>query len=175
MYRWIARYGDPVLRKVCEPVKMVDKGVRKIFSRMVELMDSNEGVGLAAPQIGYSKRLIIAKEDNHILKLVNPEILERKGRQVLTEGCLSIPEVYVKIARAEKIKVEALDETGKKRIIKLQGILSRILQHEIDHLNGILIIDYIPDREKDKIKDHLRQLTSYSQMILRLRKTRVLE
>jgi peptide deformylase len=172
MYNWIVKYGDPILRKICEPVKEIGEEKRKVFSKMAELMIRNEGIGLAASQIGLSRRLVIASTDSHILKLANPQILEWEGREMLTEACLSIPEVYVKIARAQRIKVQALDENGRKRIIEAEGILSRILQHQIDHLNGILIVDYTPDRKNDKIKGRLRELASYSQMILRLKKNK---
>lgn len=165
----IRKYGDPILREVCKPVGKVSETERKIFTTMIELMDSNEGIGLAAPQIGISRRIIVAKFDSYLLKLIDPRIIEKKGEEILTEGCLSIPEVYIKVPRAKKIKVQALDEDGKTRVIQADGMLSRIIQHEVDHLNGILIIDYATEKEKDKIKNQLKRIKTHTKMILKVK------
>ena len=149
----IRKYGDPILREVCKPVGKVSETERKIFTTMIELMNSNEGIGLAAPQIGISRRIIVAKFDGYLLKLIDPRIIEKKGEEILTEGCLSIPEVYIKVPRAKKIKIQALDEDGKTRVIQADGMLSRIIQHEIDHLDGKLFIDYLTQDTEIELED----------------------
>ena len=166
---WIRKYGDPILRKVCQPVERIGKVEKRIFSQMAQILFEDYALGIAAPQVGLSRRIIAVRTDGYLLQLANPLILEREGETILTEGCLSIPEVFVKVPRFQKIKVMGIDETGKKRIIKAEGILARALQHEIDHLNGILIVDYATDKKRTKIKHRLDQLADYTRMLLRVK------
>jgi len=158
----IRKYGDPVLRQKCEPVKEVTGEIKKLIDDMLETMHKNEGIGLAAPQVGVEKRIIIIDVGNGPLALVNPKITKKKGRDVLEEGCLSLPGIFVPVKRATKIIVEGLDKNGKKVIIEATYLAARAIQHEIDHLNGILIIDKISFFERRKLKDKLKKIKEQS-------------
>lgn len=140
----IRTYGDPDLKKKTSPVAEVNEEIRGTLDAMVELMRAQRGVGLAANQVGLDKRLIIIEFENNLFKLINPEIIQKSGILEFEEGCLSFPGLYIKVHRAEKIWVDFLDEHGRRRTIQAQGILSVVIQHEVDHLNGILFIERIP-------------------------------
>ncbi|MFC1656467.1 peptide deformylase [Patescibacteria group bacterium] len=136
---------NPVLRK--KSVKYngkFDIGLQKIISQMFEIMKANKGIGLAAPQIGKSQRIIVARVNNKNYNLINPEII-RKSPDLIEceEGCLSVPKTWGKVQRSNNIKVRAYNQFGKKVSIKAENLLSVVLQHEIDHLNGILFIDKV--------------------------------
>lgn len=141
----IKKFNNPVLRKKCEPVLKVDKKIKKLIVDMVQTMEKNQGIGLAAPQVGVLKRVIVVRTDlkgQQILGLVNPNIIKKgRGKKIDEEGCLSFPGVFLKIERAKKAEVEGLDINGKKIKIKAEGVLARVFQHEIDHLDGILFYD----------------------------------
>ena len=119
---------------------------------MVYTMQYFGGIGLAAPQVGIPSRLIIAGVGNRIVKLANPQIIETKGRDKMAEGCLSIPNIRVEVKRPYEVVIEGINEKGKLTQIKAKGLLARVLQHEIDHLNGKLIIDYMGIFGKLKLK-----------------------
>lgn len=133
--------GDPVLRKKARPVLNVNKKIKDILDSMVHIMAEHEGVGLAGPQVGISKRLVVVDVGDGPLKLVNPEIVKSTGSEVAVEGCLSIPGVFGEIRRASEVEVTALDESGRRIWIEGKGLLGRALQHELDHLDGVLFID----------------------------------
>ncbi|MCD6376554.1 MAG: peptide deformylase [Caldisericaceae bacterium] len=140
--------GDPVLRKVAAPITEFDEDLKKFARDMIEVMHVEDGIGLAAPQIGISKQIIAVDaselvEDEYPRVFINPEILESSGEWVVEEGCLSIPGVREEVKRPEKILLKFQDETGELFTEEFSGWLSRILQHEIDHLNGILFVDRI--------------------------------
>lgn len=142
----MARYkvvltGDPVLRRVSHPAKEVNDSIRKLMENMAETMYNAKGVGLAAPQVGINKRVIVVDIGEGLYKLVNPEIVSSSGIQDGPEGCLSVPNVIGNVKRSEHIKVKALDENGNIVIIEASGFLARAFQHEIDHLNGIIFTD----------------------------------
>jgi peptide deformylase len=148
---------DPVLRKTAEPIERVDDALRRLMDDMLATMYDAPGVGLAAPQIGISRRLIVmdaARDDEPRapIVMVNPEILERSEELRLhEEGCLSIPEVTADVERPARTRVAYLDREGKPQEAELEGILSTIVQHEIDHLNGVLFIDYLSRLKRDMI------------------------
>lgn len=137
------RYDDdPILRVKCKPVKEITPSLKKLISDMFDTMYDSNGVGLAAPQIGIVKRLVVIDDyDGHKHVLINPQIVSEVGEQLSTEGCLSIPGYYGKVKRPSEIKVKAIDENGKQFEITGTGILATILSHEIDHLDGILYKD----------------------------------
>jgi len=135
-------YGDRLLRKKSKPVKVVGKHERDLLDRMAQMMYSREGIGLAAPQVGINKQLIVLDIGQGIFKIINPSIKKKEGSWVMEEGCLSLPEVSVKVKRAKKIFVEGIDELNKKVSFWADDLFARVLQHEIDHLKGKLIIDY---------------------------------
>lgn len=139
---------DDVLREKAKRVTKLGKNIEKLLDNMRDTMYANKGVGLAAPQIGVSKRVIVVDVGDGLIELINPEIVDAEGSQIDTEGCLSIPGVVGEVARAEQIKVTGLDRTGNKTEISAQGFFARALQHEIDHLNGILFIDKAKNLKK---------------------------
>ena len=139
-------YGDPVLRKKAEPVEEFDAELREFAERMAEAMFDNFGVGLAAPQVGVSKRIIVidksfGEAENDFMVLFNPEILETWGETTMQEGCLSVPGVYEDLTRPERIQARYRDVDGAILKIDADGLLARAIQHEIDHLNGVLFVD----------------------------------
>ncbi|ODS01645.1 peptide deformylase [Methyloceanibacter superfactus] len=148
---------DPVLRKEAEPIERVDDDLRRLMDDMLATMYDAPGVGLAAPQIGISRRLIVMDgarddEERDPLIMVNPEILDLSDEmRVHEEGCLSIPEVTAEVERPAELRVAFLDREGKPQEVELQGIWATIVQHEIDHLNGVLFIDYLSRLKRDMI------------------------
>ncbi len=134
---------DPILRTDCLCVDEVTPKEVDLFNSMIYTMDVSEGIGLAAPQVGVAKRIIILKgEKGEIIKLINPEIVNSAGSGTMVEGCLSIPNRSVELVRPYKVTVIGRNEKNKEVQIKAKGLLARVLQHEIDHLSGKLIIDY---------------------------------
>jgi len=133
--------GDPILRQRAKPVQKVTKRHAKLLHDMEETMYAAEGVGLAAPQVGVSERLIVVDDGDGPIHIINPEIIEAEGSVVDREGCLSIPGVAGYVERSERVAVTGLDGRGRPLRLNAEGLLARILQHEIDHLDGILFID----------------------------------
>ena len=154
----IKKYPDPVLRREALEVEGVGPAERKILARMAETMYSFGGIGLAAPQVGINKQFIVADVGGGIIKLVNPRIISQEGESKMEEGCLSIPGVSLQIKRARRVVVEGLNEKEKEVKISAEGLLAHVLQHEIDHLKGVLIIDRADEKEKEKFKPRLTQL-----------------
>ncbi len=159
----IFHYGSPVLREKAEPVTDFGQELRDLAFRMEDTLYEGNGVGLAAPQVGVSKRFVLVDlsfgdEVDRILFMANPEILESEGECVLEEGCLSVPGVYEDVPRAERIRVKFQDLEGNMLESDAEGYLARIMQHEIDHLNGILFIDRIDPEKKLQISDALREI-----------------
>ncbi len=134
---------DPILRQKARPVKKVSKRIKTLAQDMLETMYAADGVGLAAPQVGVSERVIVLDVGQGPLVLINPQIVSKSGQDRDVEGCLSIPERRAYITRAAKVKVTALNLDGKKIELEGEGILARALQHEIEHLDGILFIDHL--------------------------------
>ncbi len=141
--REIRLSGDEILRKNCRVVEEVDDRIKELLEDMVETMHEYNGVGLAAPQVGILKRVIVIDlyDGEPPLKLVNPEIVKEKGVQEVEEGCLSFPNQYAKLIRPKEVVVTALNENGEKVKIVAKDLLAQALSHEIDHLNGILFVD----------------------------------
>lgn len=151
-------FGDSVLRKKAKPVGRITDGHRRILSQMAKTMYDDSGIGLAAPQVGASVQLIVVDIGEGLYKLVNPKIIKRQGRQSMSEGCLSVPGVCIKVKRAKQVWVQAQDENSKFIEIEAQDLFACVLQHEIDHLKGKLIIDYASFLEKLRIKRKLAAL-----------------
>jgi peptide deformylase len=141
---------DPILKKKTRRIPGIDASVRKLIKDMRETLHAEEGrLGLAAPQVGVSLRVtVIGMPDEEDLVLVNPEIVKRKGERIVTEGCLSIPGYYGELCRAETVTVKALDHEGKPVRIKADELLAQALEHEIDHLDGVLYIDRLESPDK---------------------------
>lgn len=141
----IVKNGDPVLRKTAKEVKVVDDTVHSLIANMADTMYAAQGVGLAAPQVGRSKRVIVVDVGSGLYALVNPVITASAGEQDGPEGCLSCPGTAGNVLRAERVTISALDQDGKPVIIEAEGYLARAFQHEIDHLNGVLYLDKATD------------------------------
>lgn len=148
----IRKYPDSVLRKKCVQIEEITDREIKLFEEMLFTMRHYAGIGLAAPQIGIAKNLIVADIGEGAIKLANPKILKTEGLDKLEEGCLSIPGVAVNIERPYEIIISGLNENNQLIEIKAKGLLARVLQHEIDHLKGKLIIDYLNLFEKFKLR-----------------------
>jgi peptide deformylase len=161
--RPILTLPDPILRKKAKPIERVDADLRRLADDMLATMYDAPGIGLAAPQIGLSRRLIVmdpSKDDQpkSPLVMVNPEILERsEGMRTHEEGCLSIPEFTAEIERPATTRVVYIDREGQKQEAELEGIWSTLVQHEIDHLNGVLFIDYLSRLKRDMVVKKFRK------------------
>ena len=140
--RNIRKIGDEILRKVSKPVKNIDDRTKEIIQDMIDTMIDSNGAGIAAPQVGILKRIFIINMDDKPIPMINPEILEMEGTQICTEGCLSIPEVFEEVKRANYVKVKFLDINGNEQIMDGTEFFANVVQHENDHLNGILFVDY---------------------------------
>lgn len=141
--RIIVKEPDPVLREEAKEVTKFNSNLQKLLKDMADTMYDAEGVGLAAPQIGISKRVIVVDvgDENGLVEMVNPVIIEQEGEQLGPEGCLSIPNLNGDVLRADRIVVTGQDSTGKTFTVQAQGYFARAFQHEVDHLNGILFTD----------------------------------
>ncbi len=140
---------DPVLRRKAKRVPALDKKLQKLIDDMIETMQSVGGVGLAAPQVGVSLRVIVLQmPDEEPFAIINPEIVKRSGEQEVTEGCLSAPGYYGEIKRSASVTVKGLDREGKPFRVKATDLLAEALEHEVDHLNGILYIDHVENQDK---------------------------
>ena len=147
----IIKYPDPRLRQVCAPVTEFDEQLAAMVDRLVELMRAGNGVGLAAPQTGVCRRILVCNptgEEKDILVLINPELLDLSGQVESEEGCLSLPDIRVMIHRARRCRVRAQDVTGKPFEMEGEDLLARIWQHENDHLDGKLIIDWMDSTDR---------------------------
>ena len=143
----ILPFGDPLLRKKAKPVTEVNKKTIKLLDDMAETLYAAEGrAGLAAPQVGFLRRLIVMDCGDGLIELINPEIIEREGEQTGAEGCLSFPGYYGFVTRANRVKVRSLNRNGETVILEGTGYLARCMQHEIDHLNGVLYVDHVQDQ-----------------------------
>lgn len=144
----IRKYPDPVLTQKCSLVCEVDDSIRRLMDTMFKVMEQSMGQGLAAPQIGVLQRVIVMKVDDIYYALANPRILNPRGKVKDEEGCLSIPGVKVEVPRAASLKVEGLDLDGNSLTLDAKGDLARVIQHEVNHIDGKLIIDYLPKAER---------------------------
>lgn len=156
----ILHFPDARLRNVAKPVEQVDDSVRQLIDDMFETMYQAPGIGLAAIQVSDPRRVIVidtSEERNQPLALVNPEILERHGEEQMDEGCLSVPGVYEPVRRAERIRVAALDRDGSAIEMDADGLLAVCIQHEIDHLDGKLFVDYLSSLKRQRIRKKLEK------------------
>ena len=135
--------GSPVLRQRSEEVGAVDDEVRRLVDDMFETMDAARGVGLAANQVGVARRVAVVDADEDRFAMIDPVILESEGRDAAEEGCLSIPEIYGDVSRPERVVIEATDRDGNRYRKEATGLKARAIQHEIDHLDGILFLDHL--------------------------------
>ncbi len=154
----ILRYPDPRLHKKAASVQKVDEKIRKLIADMAETMYEAPGIGLAATQVDVHKRVIvidISEDKSKLLAFINPEILERSGEQVCEEGCLSVPGIYEKVTRSERVKVRALGQQGDSFTLEAEGLLAVCIQHEIDHLEGKVFVEHLSKLKQSRIKARL--------------------
>ncbi len=160
----VVYYPDPVLRRGGKPIPAIDEQLRATASEMLEVMYRYRGVGLAAPQVGLELDLMVLnpsgdkKDKDEEMVLVNPKIVERKGSEFGEEGCLSFPGIYADVERNLEITVEYQDLEGETKKIHFDDFLARIIQHELDHLTGVLFVDRVSSVEKLRIRGKLQEL-----------------
>ncbi len=134
--------GNPVLKEVSKPVEKIDKRITRLLKSMTEAMYAEDGVGLAAPQVGILKRMVVIDIGDHVVyEMINPVITKRKGKVMSTEGCLSVPDFRGEVERSEYVECEYTNRQGKRMLVQASELLAMAIQHELDHLDGILFID----------------------------------
>ena len=161
----ILEFPDPRLRTKATPVDNVDDALRRLIDDMFETIYAAPGIGLAATQVDVHKRLLVAdvspdKSDPHVL--INPEIIEKDGVTATDEGCLSVPGYYEEVERAEHIRVRFLDRNGEQREMEAEGLLAVCIQHEMDHLEGKLFVDYLSETKRQRIRKKLEKDRRYA-------------
>ncbi|MDE2260577.1 MAG: peptide deformylase [Betaproteobacteria bacterium] len=156
----ILHYPDPRLHTRASPVVEVDAEIRKLVDDMAETMHAAAGIGLAATQVNVHKRLIVldvSEDQQHLQVFINPKLLSQDGSQEREEGCLSVPGIYDRVTRAEHIVVEALDREGRLFTLEADGLLATCVQHEMDHLEGKVFVEYLSQLKQNRIKTKLRK------------------
>jgi peptide deformylase len=156
----ILEFPDPRLRTRAQPVKEVDAALRRLIDDMFETMYAAPGIGLAATQVNVHKRVLVidvSETRKEPLALINPELVSREGVEETEEGCLSVPGIYDKVTRAEKVRVRALDRNGNQIEFDADGLLAVCIQHEMDHLEGKLFVDYLSELKRTRIRKKLEK------------------
>ena len=159
----IYHYPEPVLKQRALPIAAIDDALRRLAADMAETMYAAPGVGLAAPQVGVSKRLIVLdcagkEEPRQLVAAINPEIIAREGESCEEEGCLSVPEYYAKVDRSARVRVRYLDLEGAQQEVEVEGLWAICFQHEIDHLDGILFIDHLSPLKKSLFRKKYKKI-----------------
>jgi peptide deformylase len=154
----VLKFPHPILRKKCGKVETIDEEIKKIVRDMAETMYAENGIGLAAPQVGILKQIFVVDVDKELISVINPEISVSGEKVKMEEGCLCLPKVSVEIERLSKAQVKGLDINGKEILIEAGDLLGRALQHETDHLNGMLIIDHLSKVKRDMVVKKFRKL-----------------
>jgi peptide deformylase len=160
----ILHFPDPRLRNKAEPISSVDAAIRQLADDMLETMYEAPGIGLAATQVNVQKRLIvidISEEKDDPLVLINPEIVESEGEREYQEGCLSVPEAYEMVTRADKVKIKAVNLEGESFELDADDLLATCIQHEIDHLDGKLFVDYLSNLKRQRIRKRLEKIQKH--------------
>ena len=152
------RYGDPILRLLAAPVAAVTPEIKTLIKDMAETMWHQVGIGLAAPQIGVSLRIFVMDDGKRGARaIVNPIVTERGGVVKEEEGCLSLPGIFAQVERSKSLRIEGLDGEGQPISFEAQGLQAKIIQHELDHLDGVLFIDRLPPVTRDRIKKKIQK------------------
>src|SRR5258706_13633095 len=160
MLRTIIHYPDPQLRRKAEPVQQVTEEIRALVVDMAETMYNAPGIGLAAIQVGVLKRVVVidlSEERSQLQVFINPEILESEGEQIMEEGCLSVPGIFEPVARAGRVRMRAIDRDGRAFELEATGLLATCVQHEIDHLDGKVFVDYLSRLKQQRIRKKLEK------------------
>jgi peptide deformylase len=158
----IVKYGNPTLTKKAEEIINLDKYIEELAQNMLQTMYAAPGIGLAAPQVNESKRLItvdlsVGENSQNLIILINPELISQEGKLISEEGCLSVPDINEKVARPFRIIIKGIDLKGNEKTVEAEGLLARVLCHEIDHINGKLFIDHLSLLKKSLIKKKLKK------------------
>ena len=154
----VRRYGDPILRQKAQPVEAITPEIRKTLTDMLETMYYQVGIGLAAPQVGVSLRIILVDDGPRGPRaLLNPAIVDQRGSVRGEGGCLSIPGFFGEVERSEWVRVEAMDAEGRPLSFEAKGLQARVIQHELDHLDGVLFIDRLPPVTRDRMKKKIQK------------------
>ena len=158
----IIKYGNSILIKKAEEIKNLDKYIEELAQNMLQTMYAAPGIGLAAPQVNESKRLItvdlsVGENSKDLIILINPELVCQEGESISEEGCLSVPDINEEVARPSRITVKGIDLKGSEKAIEAEGLLARVLCHEIDHINGKLFIDCLSSLKRTLIKKKLKK------------------
>ena len=166
--RKIVTYGHPVLEKLAEPVSQIDGKIIDLARDMILTMHATPGIGLAAPQVNVSRRVItvdlsVGENPADLIILVNPELLETEGKEVSEEGCLSVPGIHENVRRPARVRIKGLDLEGKERVLDATGQLARVFCHEIDHINGRLFIEHLSPFKKVLVKKKLKKTQESSE------------
>lgn len=157
----LVTYPAPVLRRQASAVKNVDGELVKATDEMFEVMYENSGIGLAGPQVGLSKQILVIdvrQDERPTYVLINPRVIKREGEAEAEEGCLSLPDIFGDVKRAEHVQVRYVDRDGEEKVLEAEGLLARAIQHEIDHLNGVLFIDRLGETRRRILEQQLRAL-----------------
>ena len=160
----ILTLGHPVLVQRAKEIDNIDQNIIDLAENMILTMHAAPGIGLAAPQVNHSRRLItvdlsIGEKSENLLVLINPELTDKEGEEVLEEGCLSVPGINEKVARPYRVCIKGTDLEGKEKVIEAEGLLARVLCHEIDHINGKLFIDHLSPLKRNLIKKKMKKAT----------------
>ncbi len=168
----IVYYGDKRLTAKNEKVKEIDNNIRKIAQKMIRTMKEKEGIGLAGPQVGINKKIVVIdlsfgqKENSRFMVLINPEIVEYgEEKDVMEEGCLSFPELFIEVERSKEVKIKAKTLEGEAIEFEADSFLARVLQHEIDHVNGVVFIDRISPAKKLEISNKLNKIKNLAEVV----------
>jgi len=145
--------GDEVLKAKAKPISKITKQIRQLLDDMAQTMYESNGVGLAAPQVGHSLQIVVIDVGHGLIELMNPVIVEREGEETAQEGCLSIPNVYGEVCRSARVIAEGYDRTGRKIRVEGRGLLARAIQHELDHLEGVLFIEKAENIEQKELTE----------------------
>jgi len=161
----LVTYPASVLRKQASAVENVDGELIKMADEMFEIMYENAGIGLAAPQVGLSNQVLVIdvrQDDLPTYVLINPRVIKREGEVEAEEGCLSLPEIFGEVKRAERVQVRYVDQNGEEQTLEAEGLLARAIQHEMDHLNGVLFIDRLGETRRRLLDQQIRALAESS-------------
>jgi peptide deformylase len=161
----VLRFPDKRLRTIAKPVGKITAELKKTAEKMIETMYEEEGVGLAATQVNFHRRLVVidvSEQRNQPIVIINPVIVEHSGEEISEEGCLSVPETNAEVKRAEFVTLEYLDIEGQQQVLNADGLLAVCIQHEIDHLDGKLFIDYLSPLKQKRIKTKLEKLQRHN-------------
>lgn len=147
-------FPDEVLQKICDPVNKFDAEISELIKKMFILMRMNDGIGLAAPQVGITKCLFVCEIEQETLSVINPCIIHTSGKAEMIEGCLSLPDTQVNVTRCDQLVLQGFDECGREMRCEFKGLWARVIQHEMDHLNGVLICDYGKNLKEKKVQNY---------------------